>query len=177
MKKVNYKLNLYKLYNIELCCAYCCYLNLHNGHKVLPVADEEGLKKENITIEQFTKEFGDNSEKVTNLKNTIEKEILEIDNLYEKVYKETSKSYELKHEKLTKEENELKEKLQTEVTKIKEKLEENLALANNLIKNYEKINKGIKILEKEEKSMIKTLSYISKISKNEKFIKKRNEKF
>ena len=38
----------------------------------------------------------------------------------------------------------------------------------------EKINKGIKLLEKEEKNMIKKLTYISKINKNDKEIKKLN---
>ena len=47
MKKVIY--NIYNLY-IELCCAYCHYLNLHNGHKVIPIEDEETLKKANIYI-------------------------------------------------------------------------------------------------------------------------------
>ena len=106
------------------------------------------------------------------LKNKIEKEISEIDKLYEKVEKETSKSFESKHEKLIKEEKELKDKLQIEVTKTKEKLEEFLSLANKLIKNYEKINKGIKTLEKDEKNMIKNLTYISKLNKNKKEINK-----
>ena len=37
-----------------------------------------------------------------------------------------------------------------EVTKIKEKLEEYLSLSNSLIRNYEKINKGIQILNKDD---------------------------
>jgi len=82
-----------------------------------------------------------------------------------------TKSYELKHEKLIKEENEIKQKLQTEVTKVKEQLERGLSQSNELIKINEKINKGIKILEKEEKNMIKTLSYVSKINKSQKQIK------
>ena len=57
--------------------------------------------------------------------------------------KETTKSFELKHEKLIKEEKEIKDKLDNEVTKIKSKLEEHLSFANSLIRNYEKINKGI----------------------------------
>ena len=96
----------------------------------------------------------------------------QIDSLYEKVNKEATKSYELKHEKLTKEENDLKEKLQNEVTKVKEKLEKFFTDVDNIIKNCEKINKGIKALEKEEKNMIKTLSYVSTINKNQKQMKK-----
>jgi len=45
----------------------------------------------------------------------------------------------------------LKEKLQIEVTKVKEKLEIFLSNINNEIKISDKINKGIKNLEKEEK--------------------------
>ena len=39
----------------------------------------------------------------------------------------------------------------------------------------EKINKGIKLLEKEEKIMIKNLAYVSKINKNDKEVKKLND--
>ena len=64
----------------------------------------------------------------------------------------------------------MKDKLQTEVTKIKSQLEEYLTLANELIRNYERINKGIKALNKEEENQkinnIKNLNYVSKINKN-----------
>ena len=83
------------------------------------------------------------------------------------------KSFELKHEKLIKEENELKEKLKNEVTKVKEKLENFLSESNTVIKTNEKINKGIKIFEKEkEKNMLKTLSYMSTMNKKKKDINK-----
>ena len=41
-------------------------------------------------------------------------------------------------------------------------------MSNKIIKNIEKINKGIKLLEKEDKNMIKKLTYVSKINKNDK---------
>ena len=41
----------------------------------MPVNDEESLKKENITIDNYLKDFNDKSEKVMELKNKIEKEI------------------------------------------------------------------------------------------------------
>ena len=166
MKRVNIFFKF--IYNIELYCAYCFYQNLHLGHKVLPINEEELLKKENISIENSTKTFNENTEKLTILKTKIEKEIAEIDKLYEKVNNEVTKSYELKHEKLNKDENDLKDKLQNEVTKVKEQLEKFLSQTSNLIKTCEKINKGIKALEKEEKNMIKTLSYVSKMNKNQK---------
>ena len=139
---------------------------MHDDHKIIEINDEEALKKENITIENSKNEFDINIKKLENLKNIIEKEVKEIDDTYEKVDKETSKSYEIKREKLNKEENDLKEKLKTEVTKIKEKYELSLTEINNIIKSYNKIIKGINILEKEEKNMIKTISYISKINMN-----------
>ena len=84
--------------------------------------------------------------------------------------KETTKSFELKHEKLIKEEKEIKDKLDNEVTKIKSKLEEHLSLANSLIRNYEKINKGIQGLNKDEQNqdikLLRNLTYISKLNKN-----------
>ena len=137
----------------------------------MPIYDEELLKKENITIENSTKEFNNYLEKISNLKNKVENEILKLDELYEKTNKKMTKSFEEKHLNLTKEENEMREKLQNEVTKVKEKLEINFSNLNTLIRNCEKINKGIKILEKEEKQMIRILSYVSKINKNKKEMK------
>ena len=93
--------------------------------------------------------------------------MVEIGKRYEKVNNETIKSYEQKREKLKKEDEDLKEKLKTQVTKYKEQLEIYLSEVNNLLKKNEKLVKRMKILEKEEKIMIKTLSYISKINKNE----------
>ena len=126
------------------------------------------MKKENISIENSIKEFGDNIQKLNNLKKTIEYEMKAIDQTFEKVQMETTKSYELKKEKLKKEEEDLKEKLKNEVTKIKEQLEINFSKVNSLLKTYEKIVKGIQSFEKEEKIIIKNLSYVSRISKNQK---------
>ena len=124
------------------------------------------MKKENITIENSTKDYNDNIKKINDLKSMIEKEIIEIDNLYEKVKNETTQSFLKKHEKLTKEEFDLKDKLGNEVTKVKEQLEKFLSETSKLIKISEKINKGIKNIEKEGRNMTKTLSYVSKINRN-----------
>ena len=150
MKKVIYNLILIILY-LVLCCAYCHYLNLHKGHKVIPITDEEIIKKENLDINNSTKEFEENTKKVGDLKNKIESEITEIDNLYEKVEKEITDYFKRKHDELIKNEKDIKDNLQAEVTKTKEKLEEYLSLSNKIIKNMEKINKGIKLFEKKEK--------------------------
>ena len=83
--------------------------------------------------------------------------MIEIDKAFEKVDNELVKSFEMK-----------REKLKTEVTKVKSKFEKHLSSINNLIKTWDKITKGIKSLEKEEKNMLKTLSYVSKINKNQK---------
>ena len=68
------------------------------------------MKKENITINDSTKEFDANIQKLNNLEKAIRNEMLEIDKTYEKVDKETTESYQLKREKLKKEEEDLKEK-------------------------------------------------------------------
>ena len=164
----NYK----KLLNIELCCPFCYFRNIHIGHKLLAISDEDLLKKENITLESYNNKFNEISNKANSLKEKLEKELIEIDKLYNKVNNELKISFEKKHEKLLKEENDLREKLQNEVTKIKEQLELNLSESNIIIKYNEKINKGIKQIENEEnKNMIKILSYISKINKiNKKMI-------
>ena len=158
---------------IELCCSYCYYKNIHCGHKLLEVNDEESLKKENISLEDSKKEFNEIMTKSTELKEKIENQISEINNLYKKIDEEVSNSFKSKHEKLQKEEKDLKEKLQNEVTKVKEGLENFLTLSNENIRETEKIQKGLEKLEKNnEKNMIKILSYISKINKNNKESKK-----
>ena len=138
----------------------CHYLNLHNGHKVIQIEDEETLKKENINIQDYIKDFDESAKNVMNIKDKIENEIKKINELYEKMDKETTKSFELKHEQLIKEEKKIKDKLDNEVTKIKSKLEEHLSLANSLIRNYEKINKGIQGIKKEEQNLILNSSLI-----------------
>ena len=158
---------------LVLCCFNCTFRNLHKGHKLIEINDYDTLKKENITIDSSTKEFNEIIQKLINLKEKIEKEINKIDKLFDKVNDEVTKSYEIKHKILIKEENDLKEKLQNEVTKTKEKLEIVLSESNQFIKISEKINKGIKILEKEEElNIVKNLSYISKINKTKKNVKK-----
>ena len=149
---------------IELCCTECYFDQKHENHKILKISNEENLKKENIKIDDPSKDFDNNIQKLNNLRNKIEKEMIEIDKRYEKVDNEVTKSYEIKIEKLKKEEEDLKEKLKTEVTKIKEKFEIYLSEINNLQKTSEKIIKGINSLQNEEKNMIKTLSYVSKIN-------------
>ena len=119
-------------------------------------------------MDNSTKKFNNNMKQLTNLKDSIEQEMTKIDKAFEKVNKETTIAFELKRKKINKEEQDLKEKLRNEVTKTKENLEKNLSQINNLFKECEKILKGIQIFEKEEKNMIKTLSYISKITKNQK---------
>ena len=162
MTKVNNKLILF----IELCCAICHFKNLHQGHKLLEIKDEESLNKENITIDSFTNDFNEIIKNVNNLKDKIEKEIYEINKCYDIVDNEIKKKFEEEHNKLLIEENNLRDKFQNEVTKKKEYLENYLTQTNILIKNHEKINKGIKLLEKEENNMIKTLTYVSNINKN-----------
>lgn len=111
--------------------------------------------------------------KANELREKIEGQIDEINKLYEKVNDEVTKSFQIKHEKLLKEENDLKEKLQNEVTKVKEGLENFLSETNAVIRENEKIKKGLGIMEKkEEKNIIKILSYVSKINKNNKESKK-----
>ena len=131
------------------------------------------MKKENISIEESKKEFNEIITRSLELNKKIEQQITEINNLYDKVNDEVTKSFVLKHEKLTKEENDIKEKLQNEVTKVKEGLENFLSMSNERIRENERINKGLNVLEKNnEKNMIKILSYVSKINKNNKEAKK-----
>ena len=157
--------------NIEICCLMCHFRELHKGHKLVEITDEEKLKKENFSIEEEIKSYNGISQKLDGLKNKIEKEIDKLNQLFDKTIGEIKKSYQNKYEKLLKEENDLKENLQNKVTKTKEQLEIFLTEINENIRINERINKGIKKLEN-EKSMIHILSYISKINLSKKSVKK-----
>ena len=147
----------------------CYFMNLHKNHKLLKINDEEELKKEKISIEDSSKNLDDNKNKLEELKNKIENEMIKIDKLYNKVDNEVTKSYEIKHEKLIKEEEGLKDKLKNEVTKIKEQLELNISNISDIIRNCERIIKGLQIFQKgEENNILKKLNYISNINKNQK---------
>ena len=81
-----------------------------------------------------------------------------------------TKIFQNKHEKLLKKENNLKENLQNEATKTKEKLEKYWSITNNEIKNGDRILKGLKKIQKEDK-IFRNLSYISKMNKTQKEFK------
>ena len=133
--------------------------------------EEEKLKEEKIDLDSTLNYYNKIFEKIIGLKNKIEKEINNINNYYDKVMNEIKETYEKKHEALIIEENNLKDNLQNEVTKTKEKLENFLSESDNLIRISERINKGIKIYQKDDNKFIaKTLSYISYINKNKKEI-------
>ena len=85
-------------------------MNLHNGHKMIPIDDEETLKKEHISINDFINDFDLDFQNMNNLKEKIENEIKEINLAYDKVNVEASRFFELKHEKLINEEKDMKDK-------------------------------------------------------------------
>ena len=134
---------------------------------MIELTDINSLKKENITMEVNKNELNDISQKAIDVKNKIENEIKNINKLYEETIDKLTKSFIIKHEKLVKEENDLKEQLKTKVSKKKKELENYLSIFNYEIKNSERIKKGIIEMEKEkeEKNMLKVLSYISNINK------------
>ena len=133
----------------------------------MEISDENSILKENITIPS-EEEFNNNYQKIILLKEKIENEIKTIDNLFDQTNNIIKNSFLNNHEKLIKEENDLIENLQNEVTKAKEVLENFWSLINNEMKICDKINKGIKKLEKEDKNIIKKLSYVSKMNKCQK---------
>ena len=78
-----------------------------------------------------------------------------------------TESFKNQHEKLRQTENDLKKDLRKKVTELKENLENFLTESDEILKGNERINKVIKFYEKSEiNSIIKSLSYISEIEKN-----------
>ena len=76
---------------------------MHKSHKTLLIEDEDDLKKENISFDITTNELNENIQKLINLNEKIEKEIIKINNSYDIVINDINKSFETKHEKLYKE--------------------------------------------------------------------------
>ena len=151
---------------------YMLFQKYSSWTQILEISDEKLFKEENISLEESIKDFNKIFEKINNLKENIIKEINEADKIYYKTNEKISNYYIIKHEQLLKEENDSKEKLKNEITKVKEQLEIFLSEVNKAIKQNEILKKGINILKNEEKNMIRTLSYISKINKNQKEMNK-----
>ena len=127
------------------------------------------MKKENITIDSYSKLFNETLIKIQKLKDKLELEMTKINEQFDNIMKQITKSYEIKHEKLYNEENKIKEELQIEVTKIKEKLELFTTKSNEMIRISNKINKGMdKLKNYEDNNIIKIISYISKLNKSQK---------
>lgn len=170
----NIPMNLFCINEKELCCSLCQFLKPHIEHKLILISDEESLKKENMTIESSADDCKKNNEKLENLKQKILKEITKINDLFDNTNNKIVQYFEEKHKKLLEEEKNLIENLQNEVTKIKEKLEKNLSECNRIMKINERIIKGIEKMKKdketENNNMIKKLTYISKINRNQKDI-------
>ena len=138
---------------------------MHPNHKIVEISDKESFKKENVSLDNSINKFIEVTKQVIGLKDKIENEINKVNELYEQTNNDLIKSFQKKHEQLLKEENDLRIKLQNEVTKAKEKLEKYLSQSISEIKICEKKYKEIKNLEKEEKNILKDLTYISNINK------------
>ena len=108
-EKGKYHYYIIPKYNIELCCAYCYFKNLHDKHKILEISDEENLNKENISIATSMNEFDKIINKANELKEKIEKEINEINKLYDKTVEDLTKDFKQRKEDLEREELKLKE--------------------------------------------------------------------
>ena len=148
----------------------CYFKNLHNGHKLIDISEIKSLEKENIKIEEEMKELNEKNKKLISLKEKIEEEINKINKQYIKAVDELNNSYEEKINKIMKQKSDLEEKLKTEVTKSLEQLEIILSEINDELHLNERFNKGFRILEKEEKNIFKTLSFVSKVNKSKKNI-------
>jgi len=148
----------------------CYFKNLHNGHKLIDISEIKSLEKENIKIEEEIKELNEKNKKLISLKEKIEEEINKINKQFIKTVDELNNSYEEKISKIMKQKSDLEEKLKTEVTKSLEQLEIILSEINDELHLNERFNKGLGILEKEEKNTFKTLSFVSKVNKSKKNI-------
>ena len=134
------------------------------------------MKKENISIESAKDEFNYMVDKITNLKDKIEKEMESINKIFDKTMNDIKDFFQKKYEELLKEEKELQEKLQNEVTKTKEKMENFLSEINEEIRLNNRINKMITKLEKEDMNTVKIISFVSKIKESVKSMNKTIEK-
>ena len=152
----------------------CSYENLHSAHKVINFIkeDEESLEKL-ISFDESNKELDDNIKKMTNLKNSIEKEISDITVSYKSINEELSKTINSKIEELRDKEKKLKKQLEDKFVEIKNPLEDLLPKLYNFILNAEKVMKSSNSYM-EENNIFKKLAYISNISN---IIKKKEQYF
>jgi hypothetical protein len=97
MKKV-IKYLLIILY-IVLGCSICDFKNIHKGHKIISIEDEESLKKEKIDLDSAINECNKYTEKIKKVREKIESEIEIINNEYDNIDKEITKIFEEKYQK------------------------------------------------------------------------------
>ena len=163
--------DLFCINDKEFCCTRCHFKNLHEGHKLIEIYDEDSLNRENLDVKDEKERFNIISQRIIGLKDKIEIEIKKINQQFDKTINELKSSYQKKYEILKNEENKLRETLENKVTETKEQLELYLTEINENIRISDRINKGINKFMEEKKSMIQILSYISKINTSEKSMK------
>ena len=100
----NNAIELFCLEDKELCCLRCFFKNLHSGHKLIELTDEDNFKKEKIKLDTYINKYNEIYEIIINLKSKMEDEIKKIDQLYNKTIEDMTKSFQNKYEKLKKEE-------------------------------------------------------------------------
>ena len=159
-----------------MCCPMCVFNHLHDGHRVIEINNIETLNKENINLNNELDILNKNSDEIVKLKNKIEEEINKINNIYENTMKNLENHYQKKIEIILKEKNDFTEKINNGVTKVKESLENILTEINNEILIKERINKGIKKLENKEQNIFQIFTYISKMNRSLKKMKKLSTK-
>ena len=155
---------------IELYCSFCFYKKSPCQNKFIDINDNETFLKENISFENSKTQYEKFAKETNILKEKVEIELTKLKDLEDKILKEMKESFKKQHDNLTKKEKELKEDLINNVSKTKEELQKFINESLDIIKGNEKIGKYIQYYEKnKEKSkplIIKTLSYISEIEKN-----------
>ena len=176
-KHPKYLNSLFCINEKMICCLMCHYKNLHEGHKLVEISNEEILKKENFNVKYEKDNFNEISKKMEELKNKIEAEINKINQAFDKTISELKNAYQKKHEILLKEEKNLQEKLENTVTKTKEQLELYLSEINEDIRISNRIDKGFNKLIGDKQSLFQILSYVSKINTSQKSMIKLRKEF
>ena len=68
---------------------------MHNSHKIIPITDEESLKKENIDINSALIEYNQIYQKTNNLIEKVKNEVNEINTVFDRVVHRTSKNFKI----------------------------------------------------------------------------------
>lgn len=155
----------------KLCCPECVVDKLHNGHKVVKVA-EIAQDNEIFSVEEVRKGFFDIIKRDTMLDKKIEEVIERIEKETVETRVKILKTFEKKHQELSDEENRLMKELEKAYNEVKDALEINISTLRGIREYSSVLSRAETEKTSEKRSRLMELSIASEMEEQRKEIDK-----